>query len=145
MPIAESNASPKMNFTFLIYALSESLAFLQAALEPLLTRLNSTPGLEVSVIMQESPSYHSFQSVFLAAAPVGMNRVTAGRLWDSSAVEDTVGVTRTLRIFSNQFLQGTFVSGEGVQNKSADNSALHPSWRRTVVHMSKWLYRVPSS
>jgi hypothetical protein len=138
MPISASNGSlPQMNFAFLIYSLTGSLAKLQEILDPIMSRLHVTPGLNSSIAAQYVPNYLDFQSSFFVSDKVGNNRITVSRLWDERAVGDRSGVEQTIRLFSDQFFQGTFVSGEGVQSKSSDDSALNPAWRRTVVHMSE--------
>jgi len=137
MPISTSNDGlEQMNFAFLIYLLNGPLEQLQETLDPIMSRLNSTPGLTTSMTAQYVPNYIGFQSSFFAADSVGYNRLTVSRLWGEQAVANQSGVEQTLRQFSAQFLQGTCVSGEGVQNKSSDDSALSPAWRRTVVEMS---------
>jgi hypothetical protein len=138
MPISVANDSlPQMNFAFLIYSLTSSLAELQDILDPIMSRLNTTSGLTLSIAAQYVPNYLDFQSSFFVSDKVGSNRVTVSRLWDERAVGDMTNVEQAIRKFSDQFLQGTFVSGKGVQSKSSDDSALNPAWRRTVVHMSK--------
>ncbi|CAA9963606.1 GlcD FAD/FMN-containing dehydrogenase [Pyrenophora teres f. maculata] len=136
MPISTSNDGlPQMNFAFLIYLLNGSLGQLQGALDPIMSRLNATPEFTTSITTQYVPNYLGFQSSFFVADKVGNNRLTVSRLWGEQAVANKSGVEQTLRKFSSQMLQGTCVSGEGVQKKSSDDSALNPAWRRTVVEM----------
>lgn len=142
MPISTSNDSmPQMNFAFLIYLLNGPLQQLQGTLNPIMSRLNATPGLTSAITAQYVPNYLGFQSSFFVADSVGNNRLTVSRLWGEQAVANKSGVEQTLRKFSNQFLQGTCVSGEGVQNKPGNDSALNPAWRRTVVEMSELVSR----
>ena len=126
-----------MNFGFLIYSLTSTTEILKKALDPIMTRLNSSTSITNSNVMGTFPSFEAFRSVFMTAAPVGTNSVSASRLWDANAVKDEAGIIGTLKQLSNEYLVGTFVSGESVHKVPTDENALNPAWRRTVVHMSK--------
>jgi hypothetical protein len=139
MPISSQGDASRMNFAFLIYALSPTPDVLEKTLDPIMVRLNATVGLDASIAAATFPSFRLFQTSFLAAAAVGTNGRTASRLWDENAVTNEGALRNALRQFSDSLLIGTFVSGEGVQKVPANQSALNPAWRKTVVHMSKHL------
>ncbi|PVI01494.1 hypothetical protein DM02DRAFT_524959 [Periconia macrospinosa] len=135
VPITEPvEGKSQMNFAFLLYSF-ESNPTLQEKLSPIMSQLNITPGLTTSLPDQQTLRFIDFQAIYMRSDSVGMNRFTVSRLWDAPAVSDTENVNRALRSFSNSFLQGTAVTGSGVQRKPLEDSAVHPAWRRTVVHM----------
>ncbi|KAI4263327.1 MAG: hypothetical protein L6R42_001517, partial [Xanthoria sp. 1 TBL-2021] len=124
-----------LNFAFLIYVLSSNSTALNHTLAPIMARLNNSPGLTSALNIEPPTDFLSFQSVHFRAAPVGENYLPGTRLWDAKALQDAATVENTLRQFQNNLLQGTFVSGAGVQSVSANESAVNPAWRRTVVDM----------
>ncbi|KAL8983104.1 MAG: hypothetical protein Q9205_002567 [Flavoplaca limonia] len=124
-----------LNFAFLIYTLSSNTTIITHTLAPIMARLNSTSGLTTALEIEPPTDFLSFQSGHFCAAPVGENYLPGTRLWDAKAVRDTTSLEHTLRQFQNNHLQGTFVSGAGVQTVPANESAVNPAWRRTVVDM----------
>ncbi|KAL8654043.1 MAG: hypothetical protein Q9226_003588 [Calogaya cf. arnoldii] len=125
-----------MNFAFLIYTLSPNTTKIMHTLAPIMARLNKTSGL-TSVLSIEPPTdFLYFQFVHFRAAPVGENYLPGTRLWDTKAVADPTSLENALRQFQNHHLQGTFVSGAGVQSVPPDESAVNPARKRTVVDMS---------
>jgi hypothetical protein len=140
MPLVTSNSSSsQMNFAFMVYTLTSSLVHLQTTLDPIMKRLNSIHGLTTSITSQYVPSYLDHHYAFFVADKVGNNRMTVSRLWDRRATEEEQGVARTLRRFSDEFLQRTSVSGPGVQNKSSDGSSLNSAWRHTAYEYVSFL------
>lgn len=129
-------ASVPLSFAFLIYALSSNSTIINRTLAPIMARLNSTSGLTSALNIEPPTDFLPFQSVHLRAAPVGENYLPGTRLWDAKAVQNAASLENTLRQFQNNYLQGTFVSGAGVQSVPANDSAVNPAWRRTVVDMS---------
>jgi hypothetical protein len=137
VPITEpEQGMSQMNFAFLLNSLSESNQSIHESLTPIMNRLNLTPGLTCSLYTEQIPRFNDFQAKYMGADSVGINRITVSRLWDEAAVANTEIVDLALRSFSNVFLQGTVVTGSGVQDRPLNDSAIHPAWRRTVVHMS---------
>jgi hypothetical protein len=139
MPLSSRGESGPMNFAFLIYALSSAPDILEKTLDPIMAHFNATAGLSTSIVGGTLPSFRLFQTSFLSAAAVGTNGLTASRLWGEDAVSNEDDLRNVLRKLSGQVLVGTFVSGEGVKKVPANQNALNPAWRRTVVHMSKHL------
>lgn len=137
MPLSTSPGVAPMNFDFLIYALSSSSSAVNTALQPLMTRLSDWTGITTSLGVEQPMTFAVFRATHLVAAPVGTKYLAGNRLWDKKAVQDEAGVVTVLQAFQNQYLEGTFVSGPGVQNIPADESSVNPAWRRTVVELSE--------
>jgi len=58
-------------------------------------------------------------------------------LWDEKAVLIEQGMQKTLQTFGNEYLEGVFLSGVGVQSILFEQSSVNLVWRRTIVHMSE--------
>ena len=135
-PSSASGPGP-LYFAFLVYDLSSSPSALQQALGPIVERLANTSGITSSLHLRPATNFTAFRVASLPTASVGTNYLVGSRLWDGKAVQDEQGVQKSLQAFRNNYIEGTFVSGLGVQSIPPDQSSVNPAWRRTVVHISE--------
>jgi len=114
-------------------------------LNPLLAHINATwPGFTFFTNVTTHPSFGLWYEDNFDPSPVGLNSIMSSRLLDREALTANLNATkRGLERFSAGGQATVYiVSGKGVRDARprGGGTAVHPSWRRTYVHASKWWF-----
>lgn len=111
--------------------------------DPLFAHINTTwPNFTFFTNVTTHPSFGLWYEDNFDPSPVGFSSVMSSRLLDREALTSDLNATkRGLERFSAGGQATVYiVSGKGLRDARprGGGTAVHPSWRRTYVHASKW-------